>query len=128
MTVTGARIINDPVKRSQAMKNEDRETLNVFINAPLKAAKASAIIKSMTPLIGWDILDRRSLNIKKPQTKRCINSVNIANLAVFLIKASCSIKIKISLVGCFVRLQILQGKSRNPKARIAVLPHSLENR
>ncbi len=64
MTVTGARIINDPVKRSQAMKNGDRETLNAFINAPLKAPKASAIIKSIIPVIGRDVLDRRSLNIK----------------------------------------------------------------
>ena len=51
------RIIKDPVKRSQAIKNGDRETLNTFINAPLKAAKASAIIKSMIPIIGPDILD-----------------------------------------------------------------------
>ena len=46
------------------MKNGDRETLNAFINAPLKAPKASAIIKSVIPVIGRDVLDRRSLNIK----------------------------------------------------------------
>jgi hypothetical protein len=46
------------------MKNGDRERLNAFINAPLKAPKASAIIESIIPVIGRDVLDRRSWNIK----------------------------------------------------------------
>jgi len=46
------------------MKNGDRERLNAFIDAPLKAPKTSAIIESIIPVIGRDVLDRRSWNIK----------------------------------------------------------------
>ena len=61
------RIYNDPVKRSQAVTNGEREALNTFVNAPLKAARASADTKSMIAIIGRDKLNPVSLSIKPPR-------------------------------------------------------------
>ena len=51
ITVIGTKISNDPVKRNQAIKNGDIESLNNFIKAPLNAAIASAVIRMITPVI-----------------------------------------------------------------------------